>query len=459
MDKNVKDVEQRLKRIRNLDKKSRRKIDQYDEALEQLQDQFEETCKQNQEKVKALKRRRHKEMESLQVENDLRAEEHESRLKDAVAEELDAVEDRLQSRYEKQLGSALVQRDREAAEREADREKKAGAQEEARQREAKERERRRNHDWIQDRTRRMERMDAADKLIKAMANEDDETVGCIFLGKKCALSELVCERDFAGMSPMHMAARKHRFDWLRTMVQANDKLEVFDQVTYTTSKPNAWTILHCSLDQFSAQCDEDNLIGLCTWLLRSMSPEALAHKTGSTGQNFVHFLAARGRMKLGYALVSALHTELGSERTEAILNATDKKGRGTVDVALKSNIEFADMLKTFRAKEQLPNPASGPVHEETRRHKRAEWANGYEQGWRDRNWKSWGWQWHNWEWSADKGWKWTHQAWFSWRTDSGSAQGSDANTQTVTQTKQEAPQDDQPPPKRDPSPHWGAGRW
>ena len=262
------------------------------------------------------------------------------------------------------------------------------------------------------------------------------------------LSELVCERDYAGMSPMHMAARKHRLDWLKTMATANDKLEVFDQVTYTTSKPNSWSILHCALDQFSVDTDEANLCELCKWLMRSMSRDTLAHQTGSNGQNFVHFLAARGQVKLGYALVTALHTEIGATRTQEILNATDKKGRGTVDMALKCNVDFSDMLKKFHAKEQLPNPASGQG-QERHRMKRAEWAKGYDDGWRDASQ------------SKELGWKWTEQSWAPWkrqhaeRQQAGGATGSDQDTGFAQGRGGRSPS---PPPQTEGRVH-GAGRW
>ena len=107
--------------------------------------------------------------------------------------------------------------------------------------------------------------------------------------------------------------------------------------TRSTSKPDRWTALQCALDNRPA--DEEELTKLCTMLIANMSGPALAHQTGSTGQTFVHAVAARGRYELTKALLDALSEQVADAEVARIINLQDHQGRGAVDQALKSSVK------------------------------------------------------------------------------------------------------------------------
>ena len=113
------------------------------------------------------------------------------------------------------------------------------------------------------------------------------------------------------------------------------------------------------------QAAHDAFADLVVWLMKEMSRAGLLRQSGTTLVNFMHMLCGRGNIGCVRRILAVFDrgefTRLDRPFMIQLLNQKNKTGAGCVDAALKTKVEFAEMLKLFGAKEQRPPPekASG----------------------------------------------------------------------------------------------------
>ena len=86
---------------------------------------------------------------------------------------------------------------------------------------------------------------------------------------------------------------------------------------------------------------------MCDMLIQRAWPETIANVT-AFGTTVVHQLAARGHLKTLERVLPRMASKLGKERLVALMDL--KVGRlelGSVDTALRANIDIAKLLKAF----------------------------------------------------------------------------------------------------------------
>ena len=148
-----------------------------------------------------------------------------------------------------------------------------------------------------------------------------------------------------------------RLDWATKILHIAPQL--VDVLTFLGRTPSKWSCLNCAAD-VSKPKTQDGLeehAEMFDILVHTALPETLANVTGF-GTTIVHQLAARGHIKTLERVLPRMESKLGKERLVALMDL--KVGRlelGSVDTALRANIEAATLLKTFGASEQVESPA------------------------------------------------------------------------------------------------------
>ena len=163
--------------------------------------------------------------------------------------------------------------------------------------------------------------------------------------------------DASGMSALHYACRAVRLDWVTKILHIAPQL--VDVLTFLGRTPSQWSCLNCAAD-VSKPKTQDGLeehAAMFDILVHTALPETLANVTGF-GTTIVHQLAARGHIKTLERVLPRMESKLGKERLVALMDL--KVGRlelGSVDTALRANIEAAKLLKAFGDSEQVESPA------------------------------------------------------------------------------------------------------
>jgi hypothetical protein len=192
-------------------------------------------------------------------------------------------------------------------------------------------------------------------LLVAMQRPDEEEVAAVFAEEAPDFKNFIAV-DAQGMSALHYACRAVRLDWVTKILHIAPQL--VDVLTFLGRTPSKWSCLNCAAD-VSKPKTQDGLeehAEMFDILVHTALPETLANVTGF-GTTIVHQLAARGHIKTLERVLPRMESKLGKERLVALMDL--KVGRyelGSVDTALRANIEVAKLLKKFGASEQVESP-------------------------------------------------------------------------------------------------------
>ncbi len=162
--------------------------------------------------------------------------------------------------------------------------------------------------------------------------------------------------DASGMSALHYACRAVRLDWVTKILHIAPQL--VDVLTFLGRTPSQWSCLNCAADvpKPNTQDGLEDHAEMFDILVHTAFPETVANVTGF-GTTIVHQLAARGHIKTLERVLPRMESKLGKERLVALMDL--KVGRlelGSVDTALRANLEVAKLLKKFGASEQAESP-------------------------------------------------------------------------------------------------------
>ena len=160
--------------------------------------------------------------------------------------------------------------------------------------------------------------------------------------------------DQSGMTCLHHACWLTNRRWAEVIL--GKKPALCDALTYYVRTPSSWSALNCLADRPKVKDGQEEHMLLATSLVRAMSQHRLTARTGK-GTTVVHQLTARGHNRTLECILPIMENKLGKERLAALLNtAVGRHQLGTVDVALKSNMDVVTLLKGFGGRELCPPP-------------------------------------------------------------------------------------------------------
>jgi hypothetical protein len=204
-----------------------------------------------------------------------------------------------------------------------------------------------------------EEKDIADKqgqdLLVAMQKRHEGEVAAVF-AEEALDCKIFIPVDASGMSALHYACRAVRLDWVTKILHIAPQL--VDVLTFLGRTPSQWSCLNCAADvpKPNTQDGLEEHAAMFDILVHRALPDTIANVTGY-GTTIVHQLAARGHIKTLERVLPRMESKLGKERFVALMDF--KVGLlelGSVDTALRANIEVAKLLKKFGASEQVVPP-------------------------------------------------------------------------------------------------------
>ena len=193
-------------------------------------------------------------------------------------------------------------------------------------------------------------------LLEALVNRDP--------GLEAKLLELptpllleVC--DSQGMTLLHHAVRTGQPDIVETLLHRCPELA--EKPTSIDARAARWTSLMVLMDTPTSAMGEEAYERIMRCLLRYMSVGAIAMQAYG-GQTAAHLAAAQANLWAVKKICWTMYTKAGEtesafRQVSAMLNTrSGKRGTGTVDLALGTNMQVADYLKMWGAEELCPNP-------------------------------------------------------------------------------------------------------
>ena len=165
--------------------------------------------------------------------------------------------------------------------------------------------------------------------------------------------------DKQGMSLLHHAVRLGQAEVAEAIVTRCP--EAVSKTTQVDGRPARWTPLMVLMDTSVQAMGEDAYQRIARCLLHAMSVQDIAMQAYH-GQTAVHLAAAQANLwavkKICWtAYKKAGESDSAFRQVRQMLNTrSGKRGAGTVDLALGTNIVVADYLKMWGGEELCPNP-------------------------------------------------------------------------------------------------------
>ncbi|CAE7248280.1 DNAJB13 [Symbiodinium sp. CCMP2456] len=170
-------------------------------------------------------------------------------------------------------------------------------------------------------------------------------------------STIEAMKDAAGATPLHVAARNRWLGLTAYLLEVAPSLAV--ATTYSRQPPK-WTAL-MSLANMPKARDEavaDREAEIVRLLLQHMPVDALNIQSG-TGASVTHLAVPKGNHALTEQVLWALYTKGGWSAVEHHLGLANHLGKSALDLALRSNVAFAKVLRDhWWAVSLTPAPAS-----------------------------------------------------------------------------------------------------
>lgn len=165
--------------------------------------------------------------------------------------------------------------------------------------------------------------------------------------------------DRQGMTLLHHAVRVGLVDVVEALVHRCP--EAAEKTTLVDGRPAGWTPLMVLMDAPVAAMGEENYQRVMRCLLHNMSVQSIALPAYS-GQTAAHLAAAQANLWAVKKICWKVYTKAGESdsafrQVQDMLNSrSGKRGAGTVDLALGSNLQVANYLKMWGGEELCPNP-------------------------------------------------------------------------------------------------------